>query len=401
VRADAAPTPRKPWTVRTPARAADALRPVRHKLLVILEAECRNRPYCLADNKHLARRYGCCERRMQVLLREAEADQDLVRVRSESRKDVRLGIVLRRRIDPERPVADTPSLLRLAIARVQEERRGDVAGADPGRWKQRPGADPGRWKQRPGRALFPAPPLLKTEGEKESSSSDPPDAGAGPGDRGRDDDDGSSSAGTETGTIPKPVAGVAGPGAIPGPPPGGPLDPARMFQAGRVLEAYKRSGFGLVRGPDGTPVPRLLPGWGDDASVPDPWPRGLALYAVEVAWLIDPENRSRTGGAGLPAAREGGEPAAAAARARGWLDRPRAIDPEGFAADVRAAFAPDPRETPGHYASLAADVRRGVLAAGVVRRALDLAMGAGIVNRAAKFNAEVKAEITRARAAPS
>jgi DNA-binding Lrp family transcriptional regulator len=151
--------PRAPWVIRTPLDSLDArtmtvrdpdgrTRPlsVRERLmLLILDGHCRNRSYCWVGNAELAAAYGCEERTLQEILKEMEDDGLLKRVLTDRGRRGRVGIVLRRRADPDLPVADTDRLLALAIASLkdqreaaQEQRRGARKTAPSARGKPRP-----------------------------------------------------------------------------------------------------------------------------------------------------------------------------------------------------------------------------------------------------------------------
>ena len=150
---------RAPWVIRTPLDSLDAramtvrdpdgrTRPlsVRVRLmLLILDGHCRNRSYCWVGNAELAAAYGCEERTLQEILKEMEDDGLLRRVLTDRGRRGRVGIVLRRRADPELPVAGTDPLLALAIASLkdqreaaQEQRRGEQKTAPSARGKPRP-----------------------------------------------------------------------------------------------------------------------------------------------------------------------------------------------------------------------------------------------------------------------
>lgn len=136
------------WVVRIPWRPASVLdartthrkpdgRPITGRerlLLLILEGSCRSRCYCWTSNQELADAYGCGPRALQLILREMEDDKLIHRViegrgsREVGGMQVRVGIILLRRVDPDLPVADPAAiddvvaLMRAAISfhRAQE-----------------------------------------------------------------------------------------------------------------------------------------------------------------------------------------------------------------------------------------------------------------------------------------
>jgi hypothetical protein len=107
-------------------------------MLGILESYCRMKAFCWVSNKELCFVRGCAPTALRQAMRELEAADIIYRSRSDSQKDVRLGIILRKRADLSRPVASTDELLRSAIDGLEEERASAKQGRKPGSGKTLP-----------------------------------------------------------------------------------------------------------------------------------------------------------------------------------------------------------------------------------------------------------------------
>lgn len=136
---EAAWTPaRAPWTVRVSVDAIDArksklgrLSPRLLKMMLILDGHCRTQAYSWVSNETLAAEYGTGERSVREMLVELEALGLVERVITDGPPPgftVRAGIIMRERIDPAQPKADTEAALRTARAALKEGREARRAG---------------------------------------------------------------------------------------------------------------------------------------------------------------------------------------------------------------------------------------------------------------------------------
>ncbi len=97
----------------------------RHKhALLILDGLCGEKAYCRADVPTLAAAFGCRTRNMQVLLGEMERAGWIDWVADPRNRMRRIGVVLRKRADPSRPVADSPDRRIQARADLEREATG-------------------------------------------------------------------------------------------------------------------------------------------------------------------------------------------------------------------------------------------------------------------------------------
>lgn len=99
----------KGWTVRISVDVA-SVKPTHLKMLIMLEALCRDRSYCWASADTLAEMYGCRLSGGFWRLLAAMQDAGLISRRAITNGDGagRVGTFLRRRLDCSRPV-DVPS----------------------------------------------------------------------------------------------------------------------------------------------------------------------------------------------------------------------------------------------------------------------------------------------------
>lgn len=154
--------PRAEWFVRTPCRAIDARDAGLENHLLrfhqILDGYCRDKPYCFAGNKELQSAYGCRRRNLQKLLEAMEDAGVILRVLpGAGGGGARIGIVLRRRVDPHLPAADTPERLERAIAELRAAR---VKVSEP---------EPDRRPRRVAKAQPSAPALTPDDDDKAQS----------------------------------------------------------------------------------------------------------------------------------------------------------------------------------------------------------------------------------------
>src|SRR3954470_22993145 len=82
------------WTVRVRPGAGAGLSPPFRKMLEVIEAFCRKRPYCYPGAARLARAYGCHAGSARRLEREMEEAGLIRRVFAREDHKRRLGIVL-------------------------------------------------------------------------------------------------------------------------------------------------------------------------------------------------------------------------------------------------------------------------------------------------------------------
>ena len=148
-----------PWVVRVPADFLDTrkgplrgLSPRQKLLLLILDGHARNNCFCWARNDTLAAEYGATVRTVKDILGELEALGLIERVVSKGPPPgptVRVGIILKRRVDPDRPAADSEPALKLARAMLKEKREASRA-------RKKPSPARGKKPSRPtGEEIFP------------------------------------------------------------------------------------------------------------------------------------------------------------------------------------------------------------------------------------------------------
>ena len=93
-----------------------------HRLRQIIEDLCRDRCYCWPSTAELARRYGSREAGTEKLLKLLEDDGSILRVLSEQGRCKRIGIILRKRDDPNLPAATTDEELDEATRALRHRR---------------------------------------------------------------------------------------------------------------------------------------------------------------------------------------------------------------------------------------------------------------------------------------
>lgn len=98
-------------------------------LMLVLDGIARTSPAAWPSNATLAATLGISPRRVQELLVELEAGGWVRPVYADERKRVRLAIVLRRRVGPSTPAADTEERLAEVAAAVRSGRRAELAVA--------------------------------------------------------------------------------------------------------------------------------------------------------------------------------------------------------------------------------------------------------------------------------
>ena len=112
------------WVNRIPGETTDARRNpgLGHRfgwMLLILEGYCRSRCYCWTSNAELFAAFGCSESTGQEILKAMEDAQIIHRVPAERGRHGRVGIILRRRLNPDLPTAgaeEIPDVIRLMRA---------------------------------------------------------------------------------------------------------------------------------------------------------------------------------------------------------------------------------------------------------------------------------------------
>jgi hypothetical protein len=107
-------------------------------LLQILDGFARMNPFCWHDNATLSAWTGVEARRIQQLLAELEKSGWVACIYSDAKKRHRLGIIMRRRVGPGTPAADTPG--RLADVEVAVRSGWRSAGDDADYWMRRLGS---------------------------------------------------------------------------------------------------------------------------------------------------------------------------------------------------------------------------------------------------------------------
>jgi hypothetical protein len=163
------PRPEKVWVVRVPQPSLSfknsPYSPRVRLMMLILDGHCRGQSYLWFSNEALAEEFGCEVRNLKELLREMDEDLGLIRRVIEGRggKTRRLGIVMRRRADPDLPAAETEEELADAIARLRARREG------PTRQKTAPASGQ---KTAPASGQKTAP-ELRSSSSKEASSDEP------------------------------------------------------------------------------------------------------------------------------------------------------------------------------------------------------------------------------------
>ena len=139
------PPPGQGWTVRVSLDFLSAERTplsAMAKLLALaLDGLARLTPFTWASNATLARTLGLSPRRVQQLLSELEAAGWLVGVFLDDRKRTRLAIILRRRVGPGTPAADTPDRLATVEAAARAGWRPARPNPDPRHWLRALGQD--------------------------------------------------------------------------------------------------------------------------------------------------------------------------------------------------------------------------------------------------------------------
>jgi predicted transcriptional regulator len=91
------------------------------RLMVALEIYSRNKPYCWASNARMAKAIRRDPRNVRSILAELERDGWIAREQDPG-PDNRVGIILRKRIDPAMPVADSATEIALARAGLRRIR---------------------------------------------------------------------------------------------------------------------------------------------------------------------------------------------------------------------------------------------------------------------------------------
>ena len=104
-------------------------------LMLILDAHCRDKTYCWFSNATLAEEFGCTVGNLKQILREMDDSEGeglglIHRVIVGTGRKARVGIIMRRRVDPDLPAAETDAELADAIARLTARRRGNAEAAD-------------------------------------------------------------------------------------------------------------------------------------------------------------------------------------------------------------------------------------------------------------------------------
>lgn len=124
-------------------------------MLDTLERFAKSKPYCRPTNEQIADMAGLTPRYVGLVLQRMEAEGIILRVMDEtSRKTLRLGVILRVRLDDSLPVADTPELVSQAAEALRGEplptpthqQRRALFEAPSGRYSKRP---VGRYSKRP------------------------------------------------------------------------------------------------------------------------------------------------------------------------------------------------------------------------------------------------------------
>jgi len=115
--------PPKGWILREHPAFSETDLPLHWKEMIrILERFCRSKAYCRATTAQIAEKAHLTERYVALTLARMEAAGVILRVMDESTaKSVRLGIVLRVRTDPERPVGDTSEALKQFVDELLKE----------------------------------------------------------------------------------------------------------------------------------------------------------------------------------------------------------------------------------------------------------------------------------------
>jgi AraC-like DNA-binding protein len=139
-RAARARAPKDLWVIRSREDFFDArVNPIKNhhlRMLLILEALCGVDCFCFHASQEIAARYGCNRRQLQTIFRQMEEVKLILRVFGDDEDDPdRVGIVLRKRSDPDRSVADTPEALAEAVAALKNRRLpgGSKLPSDPPR----------------------------------------------------------------------------------------------------------------------------------------------------------------------------------------------------------------------------------------------------------------------------
>jgi hypothetical protein len=143
-------------------------------MLLILDGHCRDKPYLWFSNAALAEEFGCSLSNLKEILREMEGLGLIHRVIDGQGKTSRVGIVLRRRVDPDLPAAETEAELAEAIARLTARRT--PGRADPARGRKT-APTRGR-KTAPTRGRKTAPELRSSSSREDASREDAGTAGA-------------------------------------------------------------------------------------------------------------------------------------------------------------------------------------------------------------------------------
>jgi DNA-binding HxlR family transcriptional regulator len=98
------------------------LKGVKWVVFLDLDGRARNKTYCWPGTAEIAAACGRSERAVELALKDLEDDELIERVRSAQGKSVRVGIILRKRIDPARPAAGSPGALEMARKSLIEQR---------------------------------------------------------------------------------------------------------------------------------------------------------------------------------------------------------------------------------------------------------------------------------------
>ena len=119
------------WIIRLPSSflkidMSDRLR----CMLLTLEKFAREKPFVWPGNESLAKSLGKSERTVQAVLPELEKLGWIKLVYSDTKKRKRLAIIMRRRIDPDRPAASTDEQLKAIVAILIERGNSRTAGAE-------------------------------------------------------------------------------------------------------------------------------------------------------------------------------------------------------------------------------------------------------------------------------
>ena len=135
------PQDNKPWLVVTDLDFLDArlnpMSPSTRHLYQVLDGFCRMNPFCWPDNATLTDWTNMESRTLQQGLAKLEEAGAIACVYSDPKKRHRLGIIMRRRVGPGTPAADTPE--RLAIAEEAVRAAWRPTENDSGYWMRRLG----------------------------------------------------------------------------------------------------------------------------------------------------------------------------------------------------------------------------------------------------------------------